>query len=425
MNIIQISHYAGSLSYGMMFRPYYVSRECVRMGHEVTIIAASYSHLRQKNPDVNEDLQEENIDGIRYIWIKTPTYSGNGLGRIRNMLCFIRKLYKYLPLITSTFVPDAVIAASTYPLDAYPARWIAKKHNAKFVFELHDLWPMSPQVLGHMSKWHPFIMVMQRAEDYWCKNADVVISLLSDAYKHLVTRGMAMEKYHVVPNGVSVDEWAESNAPLPQEHDSLLSALKKEGKFLVGYAGGHSVSNGLDTILDLAVKVMDKPQIHFVLVGSGKDKGKLIRRAGELGLSNVSFLPPVNKLAVPTLLEKMDVMTLVAPDTPISQFGISPNKVFDYMMAARPVLMATNAKNNFISEAQCGFVVSCNDINGLKSRLLELYSAAPDSLSKMGNKGKDYILKNYTYRILAQKFIEALETPNTGESANNNKEADA
>ena len=198
MRILLINHYAGSIYHGMEFRPYYFAREWVKMGHEVVIVAASYSHLRQKNVAINAAILEENIDGIKYIWLKTPEYSGNGVGRIKNMATFIYKLYKFLPQITAGFKPDAVIASSTYPLDSYPANWIAKKHGAKFVFELHDLWPMSPMVLGHMSKYHPFIWIMQRGEDYWCKNADTVISLLPEAYKHLVTRGMTMEKYIVI-----------------------------------------------------------------------------------------------------------------------------------------------------------------------------------------------------------------------------------
>ena len=413
MKIIQISHYAGSLQHGMMFRPYYISRECVRMGHEVIIVAASFSHLRQKNPEVCSDIQEEFIDGIRYMWIKTPAYHGNGLGRIRNMMCFIRKLYKYLPKIASDFKPDAVIAASTYPLDSYPARWIAKKHNAKFVFELHDLWPMSPQVLCRMSKWHPFIMIMQMGEDYWCKNADVVISLLPDAYKHLVTHGMAMDKYHVVPNGVDVDEWEENSVALPPEHEACINVLKQQSKFLVCYTGGHSISNGLDAIINLAAEVSNESRIYFLLVGKGNEKERLIERTHILNLTNVSFLPPVPKVCVPTLLQKMDVLICVTPDTPLCQYGMSLNKIFDYMMSSKPILWASRASNDIVSAAHCGFTVPSDDVAGLKRDLFHIYAMNADKLSKLGCNGRTYILAHYTYPKLAQKFIEALEGKKT------------
>lgn len=408
MKILLINHYAGSIYHGMEFRPYYMSKEWVKAGHEVVIVSASFSHLRQKNPIISDDTQEEIIDGIRYIWIKTPEYHGNGVARIRNILCFIRKLYKYLPTITKEFVPDAVIASSTYPLDAYPARWIAKKHNAKFAFELHDLWPMTPQLLGHMSKWHPFIMVMQRAEDYWCRNSDVVISLLPDAYKHLVTRGMTMDKYYVIPNGVDISEWGDE-APLPQEHGLCLDSLHKQGKFIVGYAGGHTVSYGLDTILDLAANVISNQQIHFVLVGKGTGKGRLIEKAKELKLSNVTFLPPVPKLCVPALLKKMDVLISTSANTPLTQFGMSLNKIFDYMMSGRPILWYTKASNDIVSEANCGFTVPLGNMDVLESRLLELSHMPAKTLSEIGERGRPYIMAHYTYPKLAEKFIEALQ----------------
>lgn len=413
MKIIQISHYAGSLQHGMMFRPYYISRECVRMGHEVIIVAASFSHLRQKNPEVCSDIQEEFIDGIRYIWIKTPAYHGNGLGRIRNMMCFIRKLYKYLPKIASDFKPDAVIAASTYPLDSYPARWIAKKHNAKFVFELHDLWPMSPQVLGRMSKWHPFIMTMQMGEDYWCKNADVVISLLPDAYKHLVTRGMKMDKYHVVPNGVDLSEWAGDGEDIPEEHKKFLSQLKEKGKFLIAYTGGLVTSNSLHLIVDIANKLRDDKSLYFLLVGKGPDQQRLEQKIKDFGLDNISILSPVRKKAVPALFKYMDLFVRISIATELEQYGSSPNKIFDYMMSAKPVLWTYSADDNWIDNAKCGFTIRHYDLNEICRKIREIRSMDKDVLHHMGENGREYVVKNLTYPILAQKFIEALEGKKT------------
>ncbi|MEG2184304.1 MAG: glycosyltransferase family 4 protein [Cloacibacillus sp.] len=407
MKILLINHYAGSIYHGMEFRPYYLSKEWVKMGHEIIIVAASFSHLRQKDIEMTADAMEENIDGIRYIWLRTPKYSGNGLGRIRNMLSFLRKLYTYLPKITANFAPDAVIASSTYPLDSYPARWIAKKHGAKFVFELHDLWP---QVLGKMSKWHPFIMIMQMAEDYWCKNADVVISLLPNAYKHLVTRGMKMEKYHVIPNGISVDEWQakSSGGELPELHKESLSTLKKSGKTIVGYVGGHGVSNGLDMLVDAAARTSGFSKIQFVLVGKGPEKAKLEEKTKGLNLPNITFLPPVLKKAVPVLLKQMDILVCNVNETPLCQYGMSLNKIFDYMMAEKPVLWSSNVSNDFVAESHCGFTVPSGDLISFCDKLYEMSDMKKEFLDAMGVRGKEYILKQYTYPKLARKFIDAL-----------------
>jgi glycosyltransferase involved in cell wall biosynthesis len=408
MRILLINHYAGSVYHGMEFRPYYMSREWVKMGHNVTIVAASFSHLRQKNIDMEEPIKEEYIDGIRYVWLKTPAYHGNGIGRIKNMLSFLRKLYKFEKVINKDLDPDVVIASSTYPLDSYPANWIAKKHKAKFVFELHDLWPMSPMVLSNMSKWHPFIMVMQKAEDYWCKNADLVVSLLPDAYKHLVTRGMSMDKYVVIPNGISLDEWGYQEEDLPQEHINAINKLKGDGKFIVGYLGGHAVSNGLNFLLETADILREHSDIHFVLVGKGTEKDSLINRAPKMGLSNITFLQPVPKTSVPNLLTKMDVLVFGYVKTPLGKYGSSENKFFDYMMSCKPIIKSSDVSNDMIKEAKCGYSLPPGDIKGFADKILYMKSMDTQSLSQMGLNGREYVLKNFTYDKLAQKFIDVL-----------------
>jgi len=409
MKILLINHYAGSVYHGMEFRPYYMSREWVRMGHEVTVAAASFSHLRQKNIETDVPVKEEFIDGIRYVWFKTPEYAGNGLGRIKNMLTFLSKLYRYEGVLTENFVPDVVIASSTYPLDSYPANWIAKKYGAKFVFELHDLWPMSPMVLGNMSKWHPFIMTMQRAEDYWCRNADLVVSLLPDAYKHLVTRGMSMDKYVVIPNGVSPDEWEGQKKDVPQEHMQYINELKENNNFIVGYVGGHAISCGLDMYLDVADKLREINNIQFVFIGDGTEKKRLIEKAKKINLTNVTFLPPVAKQSIPNLLEMMDLLLICGSDTVLSIYGESANKIRDYMMAAKPVIHCTRNDNDIVSLSKCGFVFRHGEIEKIAKKIVELSKMPKGYILQIGEKGKSYILQKLTYKLLAAKFIEELQ----------------
>ena len=111
MNILYLEHYAGSPEMGMEFRPYYLSREWVRMGHKVTIIAGDFSHLRRKNPNVNEDFQSETIDGIEYVWIKAGRYEGNGVKRAVTMERFVRKLLTHARQIAEKWEPNIVIAS--------------------------------------------------------------------------------------------------------------------------------------------------------------------------------------------------------------------------------------------------------------------------------------------------------------------------
>ncbi|RYE87417.1 MAG: glycosyltransferase WbuB, partial [Oxalobacteraceae bacterium] len=166
MNILLINHYAGSVRHGMEYRPYYLAREWVRLGHRVHIVASSESHIRSQAPQLQGTGRlDETIDGIHYAWLATPPYRGNGAGRVRNMLAFVLRLRRDADMLARSVRPDVVIASSTYPLDIWPAARIAGRAGARLLFELHDLRPLSPMELGGYSRWHPFIMLLQAAED--------------------------------------------------------------------------------------------------------------------------------------------------------------------------------------------------------------------------------------------------------------------
>lgn len=124
--VLLINHYAGSNEMGMDFRPYYLAREWKKNGYNVKIIAADYSHLRQKNPEVNYDFQKEMIDGLSYYWVRTIPYKGNGIKRAFTMFQFVGKLLFKAKKIAKEFKPDVIITASTYPLDIFAAKRIKK-----------------------------------------------------------------------------------------------------------------------------------------------------------------------------------------------------------------------------------------------------------------------------------------------------------
>ena len=143
MKIIVINHYAGSPTLGMEYRPYYLAKQWVNLGHDVTIIASTNSHIRQNKVHVKYDFDEEMVDGVRYVWVKTPMYKGNGAKRVYNMLSFVTKLWMNALRISKLYNPDIVIASSTYTFDNYAALKIAKISGAKYFYEVHDLWPLS------------------------------------------------------------------------------------------------------------------------------------------------------------------------------------------------------------------------------------------------------------------------------------------
>lgn len=407
MNILLINHYAGSPRHGMEYRPYYLAREWVRAGHAVTIVAASTSHVRTQAPAIMGDYTEEVLDGIRYVWLRTPDYAGNGPRRVLNIAAFLRQLARYKGQITAPAQPHAVIASSTYPLDMAPARRIARKAGARLIFEVHDLWPLSPIELGGMSPRHPFIVWMQWGENFAYRHCDRVVSMLPKAEEHMRAHGLAPGKFVYIPNGIDVAEWRAFCAPLPPEHAACLESLRAEGRFLVGYAGAHGLANALHTILEAAAQMRDQP-VTFVMVGQGPEKEALQARAAQEGLTNVVFLPTVPKNAIPALLDQMDALYIGLKRVSIFRFGISPNKLMDYMMAAKPILLAIEAGNDLVAESGCGISILPEDAGAITQAVLQLRSRTQAEREAMGACGKAYVLRYHDYTALATQFLEAI-----------------
>ncbi len=411
MNILLINHYAGSVRHGMEYRPYYLARAWVRAGHRVRIVAASSSHLRAQPPEMlGRRTLDETIDGIDYRWHATPAYRGNGLGRAANMAAFVAALYRDAADLARDLQPGLVIASSTYPADIWPARRIATLAGARLAFEVHDLWPLSPMELGGMPAWHPFIALMQAAEDYAYRHADTVISILPKAGAHMAARGMAPHKLHVVPNGVDLDEWERAPAPLPAPAAAVLDRLRAQGRAVVGYAGSHGLANALDTLLDAAALLRERP-LAFVLAGAGPDKQALQRKAAAAGLRHVHFLEPLAKRHMPALLRRFDLAYLGWQRQPLYRYGISPNKLGDYMMAARPILHAVDAANDPVAEAGCGLSLAPDDPAALAAAIERLAAMPAPARDELGRRGASYARAHLNYALLADRFLAACAAP--------------
>lgn len=409
MNVLYINHYAGSDRHGMEFRPWFMAKRWVRGGNSVTIAASSYSHLRTKNPELGgKRFDEQMLDGIRYFWIAGPEYRGNGMARIKNMLSFLSGLYRYEKELTKAGAPDAVIASSTYPLDIYPAYHIAKKYGAALIYEVHDLWPLSPIELGGMSPKHPYIRLMQAAENFCYRHSDRVVSLLPNAKEHMVEHGMAPEKFVYVPNGIEKADW-EKPFGEPPVYADVLGKYREEGYFLIGYAGAHGIANALDSFVEAGEALRGK-KIRLILVGPGPERDRLIRKAKDLGLEGtVEFLPPVGRAQVPELLSQMDALYVGLQRQPLFRFGVSPNKLMDYMMAAKPVLFAIDAPNDMVAEAGCGVSIPPEDSSAIAKAAETLAALPAEELRAMGLRGREYILRHNEYDVLAREFLEALK----------------
>lgn len=407
MNILLINHYAGSPALGMEFRPYYFAREWVKKGHKVAIIAANYSHLRRKNPNVRHDFEKELMDGIRYYWIKTRKYDGNGVSRAISMAQFIGKLFLGAKSIVKHIKPDIVICSSTYPLDTFVGQHIKKisKKRVTLVHEVHDMWPISPMEIGGMSPRHPFIKVMQKGEDSFCRHSDFVVSLLPAAKEYFIEHGMKPEKFVFVPNGIVLDEW-DAPEELEEEIVQRLNKNRQEGKYNLCFFGSIHKTYNLDVLIRAVIERKDD-DVSVTFIGPGMDKEELMQMT-EGHEKSFAFFDPIPKKQIPSLFRYVDGVFVGAKSQRIFRFGICMNKLFDSMMGGKPIIYMVDAPNNYIEEYQCGITVDGEDEKAINAALDQAMRLSESERVAMGEHGRAAAMKVFNYHSLAERFLSGI-----------------
>lgn len=264
------------------------------------------------------------------------------------------------------------------------------------------MWPATLIEIGGMSKMHPFVVAMQIGENSAYKHSDNVVSLPPLAKDYMVQHGLRPDKFVEIPNGVVVEDW-ENPLPLPKEHQEAFTKLKKDGKYIVGYFGGHALSNALEVLIDCAEQIKDDA-VHFVLVGDGVEKAGLVSMVGRKGLKNVTFLNPIDKLAIPTLCEQFDVIYMGAKQSLLYRFGLAMNKMIDGMMAGVPMVCAITTPESPISKYNCGIMVDSMDVSGITDAILTIKNMDADAVGRMRENAKKAALSQYSYHILSKRF---------------------
>ena len=200
-------------------------------------------------------------------------------------------------------------------------------------------------------------------------------------------------------------ELLEAFRRLLPEMQNFFYNLKRENKQILGYIGGHALSNALDVLIDAMALIKNK-DIVAVFVGKGNEKEKLMNDANKQGLNNVYFLDPVDKRMVPSLLKEMDVLYLGGKNQPLYQYGTSQTKLFDYMQAAKPVIQTISPPNNYVAEAQCGITIVGDGALAVANGIEKMMNYSKQELGEMGMRGKLYCYSHFNYRKLSFDFMK-------------------
>ena len=398
-NIWIINQYCGSIFHGMNFRSWYFAKELKKKGHSPHIISASFSHLLFKFPATNGRFTFENVEDIPFTWVKVAKYSGSqSIGRVLVMIQFMINLI-FLPK-KKLQKPDVIIVSSLSPLPIVSAYFWSKKYKAKLLFEVRDIWPLSLIEIGGFSKLNPLVLFFGWFEKFAYKRADKVISVLPNAKPHMESRGMNKDKFIHIPNGFNMEEMKKS-----KDLDKSIANLIPKNKFIVGYTGSLGASNAMEYLIKASNYLEINENIHFVILGKGQHLEKLKNNAK----NNVSFLGEIDKSQIQSAISYFDVCYIGWHNHSLYRFGISPNKIFDYMYSGNPIIHSVNTSNDLVQIAKAGVSIQPENPKEIANKIIEISKMGNEILKKWGENGKKYVEENHTYSHLTQLLISTIK----------------
>lgn len=399
-SILIVNQYASTPETAMGGRHYYLAKEFARLGHQVFLVASAYTHLLRNPKKIDKSFLIEKVENnFSVIWVKMPYYPhAHSKQRIMNEILFswkIRGIKSILPV-----KPDIVYHSAPAVLSYFGAKHLADYYKIPYVFEERDIWPLTLVELGGYSPNHPFIRLLQWTQDQAYQNSKFFLSNLYNAVEHLELRGGDRNKFHWIPNGVFLSEM-ENREDVPSE---IIDKIPKD-KFIVGYTGTLGTANAIDSLLFAAEKLVDNQNICFVLVGGGRQAEELQAFAQSNQLNNVIFIDSISKTQVQTILQYFDTCFVGSQYSSLYRFGASPNKVPEYLYAAKPIIYAISDKDNIVKQINAGICVESENVDEFTQAILTLYNMSTKERREMGLRGKNFVVDNLDYSILANKLV--------------------
>ena len=379
-------------------RHHELARYLAAGGHKVTVIASPVSYLTG-SALASSPLPSGERLGVRVI----RAYTYQALHR-----SFVHRVFSFFSFMASSFfiglgVKDVDLVWGTSPpiFQAVAAWLLARLKRVPFLFEVRDLWPTFAIAVGVLK--NPTLIKMSLwLEHFLYRHADRVMVNSPGYVAHVTERGA--KRVELIPNGADPEMFDPSD-----NGAAFRSANHLGNKFVVLYAGAHGLSNDLGVVLE-AAKILQEvtSKIEIVLLGDGKEKPSLQKQAADIGLTNVLFLPPVPKIEMAATLAGADACLAILK--PIEEYKTTyPNKVFDYMAAGRPVILAIDGVIRAVIEAAgCGVFAQPGDPAALADAVRVL-TADKAKAHRMGLAGRKYLEQHFSRSALAERLTLILE----------------
>lgn len=401
-NIYMFCHYAQQPPYNTALRYHNWGKILVSRGYSVTIFCASVVH--NTDIDVIDELggmKQSSCDGVKYVYVKTSKYSGNGLGRIKNMIQY----YHNIKMIAKRFPkPDLSLCCCAYLYKRAKSIW----KDVPCICDIEDLWPESIVDVMNISANNPMIKYLYHVEKEAYKKCDALVFSVAGGYEYITDKGwqnlIDEKKVFHINMGVDLDEFDKNVTAYTYDDSRLL----QDDIFKVVYCGSVRAANNIKALCDAAKIVKNQESsIQFMIHGSGNEVEELTQYCLDNQIDNVKFYGRIDKNQIPYVLSHADVCLLTFADISIKKYGGSQQKSFEYYASRKPIVSNWDSGYNLIKEYNAGIVSKTQSPEDMAKAILDVYNMTDEQREQMGKNARQ-IAEDYAQPKLVNQLINVM-----------------
>lgn len=398
-----LNHYAEEPQTGSGLRHFNFAKYLQALGWDPIIFAASTVHKTRFNfIDDERSFLERSIDGIPFVFVRARNYWGNGKDRILNMLDYHRGMKKIAERYPR---PDIVMASSPHPLVWLSAKAFSRAYSCPWVCEIRDCWPYT-LIQHEMIKGSSLCSrAMYRYERWACSDSDAIVFTFPGAKKYIRDHHPSVDdnKVFYINNGVDLAAY-EANK---QEFVYKDADLSDPSKLNLVYCGSISPAYVLPLMVEALQSLQNgdciEKRVQLLVFGDGEDKAELEATCQKRGIDNVIFKGRVEKKFIPSILSQAYASCFSLDRVYVEEYGASPNKLFDYLAAGKPVLSNVPMSYDLVRSNNCGVVAQKQDPEAIKEALSRLVHLSRDEYEEMCMNARE-TAKDYDFRVQTKKL---------------------
>ncbi len=405
MNIWLFNHYAVPPGLYPLARPYHFAGHLQKKGHKVTIFAASSVHLSDENLITDgRAMSARKIDGIRYVFLKARNYEGNGICRILNFFDYTLRLFTQTGKFNR---PDVIMATSVHPLTCAAGILLAWKYRCRCVVEIADLWPLTLVEYGAIKEKQIITRLLYGLEHWIYKRADAILFTMYGGKQYIRDQGweedVPLDKVFYINNGVDLSEYRRQE----QEERYPDADLDRKDTFKVLYTGSMGKANAMYDILDAAERLKQYKEIQFLLFGGGYLEKELKEYCCKKRIANVTFKGKVDKKYIPNILSKGDLNIMTGISDRVTDYGLSMNKMFDYMASGRPIVSNIRTNYDILEENRCGISIRAGSAQEMADAVYRFYRMDAEQYEEYCRQASEAV-RQYDFGYLTDELEQIL-----------------